>query len=89
MANGSKEMWKFLGLHLACGVVASFIFGAAILVSDLSHIRSLALESDHPMMILVLMFFGLAVCFGSLAMGVGIMGMGNFSESNRHLKDEE
>ncbi len=89
MAQGSKEMWKFLGLHLACGVVASIIFGAAILASDLSHIRTLALESAHPALILILMFFGLAVTFGSLAMAVGIMGMGDFSESNRHLKDDE
>ena len=82
-------MWKFLGLHLACGLVASLIFGGAILASDLSHIRTLALDSSHPVLILALFFFGLAVTFGSLAMGVGIMGLGGFSESNRHMRDEE
>ena len=82
-------MLKFLGLHLACGVAAAFVFGSAILVSDLSHIRTLALESAHPVLIIVVLFFGLVVTFGSAAMGVGIMGMGDFSESNRHLRDKD
>jgi len=89
MARDTKIMLKFLGLHLACGIAAALIFGSAILVSDLSHIRTLALESSHPVLVLVLMFFGLMVTFGSLAMGVGIMGLGDFSESNRHYKEEE
>lgn len=82
-------MIKFLALHLACGVTAALVFGSAILASDLSHIRTLALDSPHPVLILVLMYFGLAVTFGSAAMGVGIMGLGDFSESNRHLNDDE
>ena len=82
-------MLKFLGLHLACGVAAALVFGGAILFSDLSHIRTLALESQHPVLIIGMMFFGLIVTFGSVAMGVGIMGLGDFSESNRHYRDEE
>ncbi len=89
MADDAKVMLKFLGLHLACGVAAALIFGTALLVSDLSHIRTLALESTHPVLILVLMYFGLMVTFGSLAMGVGIMGLGDFSESNRYNKEDE
>ena len=73
MDKQHKDMLKFLGLHLACGIAAALVFGSAILVSDLSHIRTLAFESSHPVLIIVLMFFGLVVTFGSAAMGVGIM----------------
>ena len=89
MDQPHKDMLKFLGLHLACGVAAALVFGSAILVSDLSHIRTLAFESAHPVLIIVLMFFGLVVTFGSAAMGVGIMGLGDFSEHNRHLREKD
>jgi hypothetical protein len=89
MAHDTKEMFKFLGLHLVCGLVAALIFGTALLVSDLSHIRTMAFESSNPILIVVLLYFGLMVTFGSLAMGVGIMGMGGFAESNRDKNKED
>ena len=84
-----KEMLRFLGLHLVTGLAAALVFGSAILVSDLGHIRTLALDSSHPVLILVLLFFGLMITFGSAAMGVGIMGMGDFAESNRDLREDD
>ena len=87
--HGHKDMLHFLGMHLISGLVAALVFGGAILAVDLSGIRTLALNSGNPVLILFLMFFGLMVTFGSLAMGVGIMGMGDFSEDNRHLREDD
>lgn len=68
-----KEMLTFLGVHLIYGLAAGLTFGLAVLYIDLGHIRTLALDSAHPVLVLVLFFFGLFITFGSVGMGVGIM----------------
>jgi hypothetical protein len=78
-----KEPLKFLGQHLVYGVAAALAFGGAVLVTDLSHIRALIMDSANPVMVLALMFFGLIVTFGSVAMGVGIMSLSNDDEDDR------
>ena len=78
---------KFLGLHLACGLVAALIFGSAILASDLSHIRTMALDSPHGTLVIVLMYFGLAVTFGGVAMMVGVMSLGSWSGPDQNILD--
>jgi hypothetical protein len=70
-----KEALKFLGTHLFYGLAAGLTFGLAVLYTDLGHIRTLALESTHPVLVLMLFFFGLFITFGSVGMGVGIMSM--------------
>lgn len=70
-----KEALRFLAIHLLYGLAAALTFGAAILVSDLSHIRTLAFESGHPVIVLLMMFTGLFVTFGGVSMAVGIMGL--------------
>ena len=47
-----------------------------ILWNDLAGIRSLALAEEGGWLALGLLFFGLFVTFGSLAMGAAIMGLG-------------
>ena len=89
MSKDQIAALKFLGMHLACGVAAAAVFGTAILVSDLSHIRTLAFQSPHAIIIITLMYFGLTVTFGGVAMVVGIMGLGDFSDNNRNEKDVE
>ena len=73
--NPEQEPFKYLLQHLFFGVVAAITFGALVLATDLSHIRSMLMESSNPYQVVALMFFGLIVTFGSVAMGVGIMNM--------------
>lgn len=75
MTPQEKRPLKFLGQHLIYGVAAALTFGGLVLATDLSHIRTLALDSSHPVRVIALMFFGLIVTFGSVAMGVGIMSL--------------
>jgi hypothetical protein len=75
-----KEALKFLGLHLFYGLAAAATFGAMVLATDLSHIRTLALDSAHPVLILALMFCGLFVTFGGLGMAAGIMSLAQDDE---------
>lgn len=75
-----KEALKFLGIHLVYGIAAALTFGGAVLATDLSHIRTLALDSAHPVLIIVMMFFGLLITFGSVSMAVGIMSLARDDE---------
>jgi hypothetical protein len=70
-----KDALKFLALHLIYGLVGGFTFGGLVLATDLGSIRTLAMESAQPALVLVLFFFGLFVTFGSVGMGVGIMSL--------------
>lgn len=70
-----KEALTFLGTHLLYGIAAAFTFGGAVLATDLSHIRTLALASAHPVLVLVLMFWGLVITFGGVSMAVGVMSL--------------
>jgi hypothetical protein len=67
----------FLLRHLGVGAIGSALFGGLILWSDLAGIRSLALAEEGGWLALGLLFFGLFVTFGSLAMGAAIMGLGH------------
>ncbi|MDH3594746.1 MAG: hypothetical protein OEU09_03410 [Rhodospirillales bacterium] len=71
-----RDAIGFLLRHLGVGVIGSALFGGLILWSDLAGIRSLALAEEGGWLALCLLFFGLFVTFGSLAMGAAIMGLG-------------
>lgn len=66
----------FLIKHLFYGSVGGLVFGVLLLYFDIAHLRTLAFSSSEPVLILVLLFFGLFVTFGSVGMGVGIMSQG-------------
>lgn len=76
-----QEILRFLGVHLVYGLAGAVTFGTAVLMTNLGNLRTLALESAHPAMVLVLFFFGLCVTFGSVGMGVGIMSLASDDES--------
>lgn len=76
-----REALKFLATHLVYGLVAAFTFGGAVLGTNLSNLRTLALESAHPVIVLILFFFGLCITFGSVGMGVGIMSLARDEDS--------
>lgn len=68
-----KQALKFLGMHLVYGLAAGLTFGLAVLYTNLGNLRTLAMESASPTLVLTLFFFGLFITFGSVGMGVGVM----------------
>ena len=65
----------FLIRHMLVGVLGGMVFGGLMVGFDIAHLRSLAGQSADGILTLLLFFFGLFVTFGSLGMGVGIMGL--------------
>ena len=70
-----RNALMFLLRHLLFGTVGGLTFGIMILVLDIANLRTLAFNSNEPVLVLVLLFFGLFVTFGSVGMGVGIMSL--------------
>lgn len=66
----------FLLKHLAVGTVGGLLLGVLLLAMDVAGLRTLILASPDRALFLVLLFFGLWITFGSLAMAVGIMQLG-------------
>jgi hypothetical protein len=65
---------------VAYGLASGLTFGVAVLATNLGNLRTLTLESSSPVMVLTLFFLGLFVTFGSIGMGVGIMGLARDDE---------
>jgi len=80
-----KQVLSFLGQHLSYGLAAAITFGSAVLYTDLSHIRTLALESSHPVLIIFLLYFGLCVTFGGVGMVVGVMSLARDNERDEDI----
>jgi hypothetical protein len=78
----AKAALTFLGTHLLYGLAAGGTFGLGTLAVDLGHLRTLALASSHPVLVLVLFFFGLFITFGSVGMAVGIMSLARDDDSD-------
>lgn len=76
------EALRFLGVHLVYGLAAAITFGGAILMTNMGNLRTLMVESAHPVTVMLLFFFGLCVTFGSVGMGVGIMSLARDDESD-------
>lgn len=73
-----RENLKALGFllgHLAVGVVGAVAFGALLLTSDAFGLAELIRQSDVGLLAGALLFFGLIVTFGALAMAMGIMSL--------------
>lgn len=68
-----KKVITFLLQHLLTGVVGGLLFGGLLLYFDVSHLRTMAMDEESGILTLCLMFFGLMVTFGSLAMAAAIM----------------
>ncbi len=75
-----RDALGYLLRHLALGLMSSAVFGGLILWTDFAGIRSLAMAEEDGWLALGLLFFGLFVTFGSVTMGVAIMGYGKRPE---------
>ncbi len=69
------DLLRFLLLHLAAGGAGALAFCALLLWSDFAGIGTLIANSSDGPLFAALLFFGLFVTFGSIAMGVGLMSL--------------
>ncbi|HEY0836649.1 MAG TPA: hypothetical protein VGE72_22250 [Azospirillum sp.] len=70
----------FLGKHLAAGVIAGVVFCSAMLWFDVGGLGTLLLGSDSMAVGLYLLFGSVCITFGSVAMGVGVMSLGDHAD---------
>ena len=76
MRPEQRHAIRFLLTHLVYGAVGGFVLGALVLVSDIFGLGTMILTSPDRELVLVMLFFGLFVTFGSLGMAAGVMGLG-------------
>ncbi len=67
---------RFLVRHAVVGIAAALVFSALLFFGDVGGLRRLANADESGWLYLALLFFGLAVTFGSAAMGFSVMGLG-------------
>lgn len=65
----------FLLKHLIAGVMGGCLFGALILYYDVSNLWTLISSSSDPWLVATMLFTGLSITFGSIAMGWGIFSL--------------
>ena len=68
---------RFLGLNCLIGIAASWVVLAMFLLVDLGGLATLIANSSEPVVPVVTLVVCFAITFGSAAMGVGIMSLGN------------
>ncbi len=66
----------FLLRHLCVGIATAFVVGGGLLYYDIGQLATLAGSSDRGLVAVVLLFCGLIITFGSVAMGAAIMSLG-------------
>lgn len=83
MRADDKQVLKYLGTYLVYGLAAGLTFGLGVLATDLGNLRTMAMESGRPVMVLAVFFVSLLITFGSVGMGVGVMTMGMSGDDSR------
>jgi len=73
LSKNDRTALRFVARHLAMGLGAGALFGIAILAADLAGLRSLAMSSDAPWLVIALLFFGLFITFGSVSLAANLM----------------
>lgn len=74
------KLIAFLLTHLAIGVTAGIVLCVGLLVLDVANLRTLIFGSEYWMVGLFLLFGSVCGTFGSLAMGVAVMSLGDWSD---------
>ncbi len=80
MTAKERDAILFLAKHLAAGVIAGLVFCGAMLGFDVAGLRTLLVAADSVGVGLYLFIGSICITFGSVAMGVGIMGLGDHSD---------
>jgi hypothetical protein len=74
------EALRFLLSHLVGGLAGAIVMLVAILWSDFAGLWTLIRQSPDGVVVVLLLFFGLFVTFGSVAMAIGVMSMRRSSD---------
>lgn len=75
-----NPLLSFLLGHLIVGTIGGGVLCTALLAFDVVHLRTLITASEDWLMWLIILFGSVCATFGSLAMGVGVMGLGDWSD---------
>lgn len=70
----------YLLRHLAAGLAGGAVFGGLVLGFDLGGLGSLISASRDGWIYAIMLFVGLFVTFGSVALGFGVMSLGEEKE---------
>lgn len=81
----SNPLVPFLLRHGLAGALAGWLFVGALLALDMGRLGTLIFASPDWWLPLGLLLFGVSVTFSSLAMGAGIMSLGQPSGPSRGL----
>ncbi len=73
--RNARTALRFLLGHLLVGVLAAFVFAGLLIATDAFSLKTLIFEQERGWLAGLLLLFGLAITFGSLAMGIGIHGL--------------
>ncbi|MDR3517103.1 MAG: hypothetical protein P4M00_14920 [Azospirillaceae bacterium] len=80
MRDFEKHALLFLLRHLLAGIAAAVIVGTGLIGLDVDHLGTLIRHSDHAVLVTVMLFSGLIITFGSVAMGAGIMSLARYDD---------
>lgn len=75
MQPHEKRAVFFLLRHLASGAAGAVVLGIGLLALDVANLATLMRSSDHGPVAAVMLFAGLILTFGSVAMGIGVMAL--------------
>ncbi|MGQ9369589.1 hypothetical protein [Azospirillum sp. ST 5-10] len=68
-----KPLVYYLLQHLVSGIAGAVVLATGILLFDIANLGTLVTTSEHWVAALVLLYAGLGITFGSVAMGIGVM----------------
>ena len=78
----ARKALRFLLGHLAIGCAAAVLLTALLIGFNVFHLRELIFGQEGGWLAGLLLLFGLAVTFGSLAMGLGVNGLKDRGEED-------
>lgn len=82
MQSYHRPAISFLMKHLLYGTICGFTLGILILWFDFAGLTTMIFASPDKYLFLLMLFFGLWITFGSIAMAVGVMGLGEERDSD-------
>lgn len=76
MLAHQRNVLMFLLKHLLCGTIGGILFAGLLLWFDVAGLATLIFASPDKVLFLAMLFFGMFITFGSIAMAVGVMQLG-------------
>lgn len=82
MRHFERHVIGFLLKHCGAGCLGGLVLGWLIVRFDVAGLGTMIATSPDKYLALGMLFFGLFITFGSIAMAVGIMSMGEERDSD-------